>query len=267
VRDAAASPDTLDVRITFYSGGFSLPFTSDVSLTPGRLRVLDVGALRAAGLPAQPGVAIATAIDGSGAPIVSRALTGNFTVANLQTGSGWGTAAAARSAITLVVQSQAVPEAVAPAPGAVIDGTNVALRPIQPLELDLAAYYDPNDLAPASEGGNQLIFVSFADKLGVPYVASPASTSWSVAALRNDGSLIADTTFGVSGVVVTDLASVVGPAVNGAGGSIRFAAEGTLARITRLVFFAEALGTIGTGYLLPVPGVPTDAMMVPTGRQ
>jgi hypothetical protein len=254
VRDAVPTPDELKVRITFYSGGFSVPFSTEVALHPGQLRVVDVGALRAAGLPAQPGIALATAIDGTGAPIISRGLTGSFTVANLQTGSGWGSPAAARSAIT-VGGSDAVPQAVGPPPGTVIDGTIVALRPIQPNELDLAAYYDPDDLAPVGQGGNQLIFVSFADDPGVPYSASPAPTSWDVSARRNDGSSLAETTFGVSGVVVTDLASVVGPAVNGAGGSIRFFSDGTAGPISRMIFFAEALGTIGTGYMLPVPGL------------
>lgn len=269
VRHAAPqSLPQLTVRVIFYSGGFSLPFTRDLELEPGELRILDVGALRDEGLPGQPGMAIATAIDPTGAPIVTRALTGNFTVANLQTGSGWGAAAAARSAINTGVGeiSDAVaPPGTFPAAGTVIDGTVVALRPIQPHELDLAAYYAPDQLAPAAEGGNQLVFLSFADVAGTPYAAQPASTSWALSARRNDGSLLADTSYGVSGVVVTDLAAVLGPQVNATGGSIRFAANGTAERISRLVFFAEALGTVGTGYMLPVPGVPAGGM-VPLGN-
>lgn len=264
VRHAAPqSVPALTIRVTFYSGGFSLPFTRDLELEPGELRILDVDALRNDGLPAQPGLAIATAINPAAAPIVTRALTGNFTVANLATGSGWGAAAAARSAVNTGVASLtagATPGTL-PATGTVIDGTEVALRPIQPRELDLAAYYAPDDLAPPADGGNQLIFLSFADVPGVPYAAQPASTSWNLVARRNDGSLLADTSYGVSGVVVTDLASVLGPAVNATGGSIRFAAAQTLEPVSRLVFFAEALGTIGTGYMLPTPGVPFQSMM------
>lgn len=252
----------LSVRVVFYSGGFSLPFSRDIELEPGQLKILDVGALRAEGLPAQPGLAVAFAIDPTGAPIVTRALTGNFTVANLVTGSGWGASAAARSAINAAAEttSAVAPPGTLPATGTVIDGTLVALRPVQPRELDLAAYYAPNDLAPPGDGGNQLIFLSFADVLGTPYAAQPAATSWRLVARRSDGSLLADTAYGVSGVEVTDLASVVGPAVNDSGGSIRFSADQTPERISRFVFFAEALGTIGTGYMLPTPGVASMSM-------
>jgi len=68
------------------------------------------------------------------------------------------------------------------------------------------------------------------------------------------------TTFRASGVTVTDLASVAGPGVNGAPGSIRFSAEpvsgGPLE--TRLIFFAESLGTFGTGYQLSIPSASID---------
>lgn len=265
VRNAGAqSSPTRTVRVVFYSGGFSLPFSRDIELVPGQVRILDVGALRADGLPAQPGLAVAIAIDSSGAPIVTRALTGNFTVANGATGSGWGAPAAARSAITATAEatSAVAPPGTLPATGTVIDGTLVALRPVQPRELDLAAYYAPNDLAPPEDGGNQLIFLSFVDVLGTPYAAQPAATSWKLIARRSDGTLVADTTYGVSGVEVTDLASVVGPAVVDSGGSIRFSADQTAERISRFVFFAEALGTIGTGYMLPTPGIASMSMTI-----
>lgn len=265
VRNAGPqSSSALSVRVVFYSGGFSLPVSRDIELEPGQLRILDVGALRAEGLPAEPGLAVAIATDSTGAPIVTRALTGNFTVANLATGSGWGASAAARSAINAAAEATAAvaPPATLPATGTVIDGTLVALRPVQPRELDLAAYYAPDDLAPPAAGGNQLIFLSFADVLGTPYAAQPAATSWKLVARRSDGALLADTSYGVSGVDVTDLASIVGPAVNDSGGSIRFAADQTSDRISRFIFFAEALGTIGTGYMLPTPGVASMSMIV-----
>jgi hypothetical protein len=55
----------------------------------------------------------------------------------------------------------------------------------------------------------------------------------------------------VSGVTVTDLASVLGAGVNGSGGGISFFADAGSSEPNRLVYFAEALGTFGTGYLLP----------------
>lgn len=242
LRSIASSSVT--VRVLFYTGNFSSPFEQSVVLAPGNLRVIDVGSLRQSGLPSQPGVAIATAVDGSNQSVVTRALAGNFTVANLVTGSGWGAAGAARSAEQ---KNSQVP----PTVGTVINGSSVFLPPIAPHAADLAAYYDPNQLAPPADGGNELLFLSFEDVAGAVYSASPVSTSWTVQARRNDGSVIANTNFDATGVVVSDLETVAGSGVNGATGWIRFTAPTLASPPTRLIYFSETLGTFGTGYLLP----------------
>lgn len=272
VRNTSATERT--VAVMFFSGGFSVPFEQEVTLAAGELRVLDVGSFRALGLAPQPGVAMAFAVNVAGSPIVTRALNGNFTVANLATNSAWGAAAAARSALEIPILMGAGTEGagempdggvagmayIVPTLGTVIDGSNVFLQPIQPAQLDLAAYYNPNDLAPVADGGNQLIFVSFSDLAGATYVATPTATSWSVRAVRNNGTLITETTYGLSGVAVTDLASVAGSGVNGASGSIQFQAP-VVSGVTRMIFFAEALGTFGTGYLLPPPTKPYEPLL------
>lgn len=235
---------SLTVRVLFYTGNFSAPLVQSVTLAPGTLRVIDVGSLRDSGLPAESGVAIATAVDGTNQSVVSRALAGNFTVADIATGSGWGAAGAARSAEQKGSQ-------VPPTVGTVINGSSIFLPPIAPHAADLAAYYDPNQLAPPAIGGNQLLFLSFKDVAGAVYSASPESTAWTVQARRNDGSVIANTNFNASGVVVSDLETVAGSGVNGATGWIRFTAPTLMSPPTRLIYFSEALGTFGTGYLLP----------------
>ena len=269
IRNNDDSFDLCNVHLIFYSGGFSLPFVMDFGpLMHGSLRTIDIGAVRDAGLAKMPGVAIAYATSlGTGSdcdlntPIVTRMLTGNFTVANLATGSAWGSPAPARSAVTPTMMNPASgvgsPSGIGegfttPPRGTPIDGSTVLLQPIQPGTVDLASYYDPNSLAPVSQSGNQLIFVSFADLSGSAYSAIPATTTWHVTATRKDGTPIAETTFGASGVTVTDLASVAGAGVNGASGSIRFDAQFSANPVTQLAFFAEALGTFGTGYLLPM---------------
>jgi hypothetical protein len=242
------SASKLTVSVLFYDPDFSAPFSQIVTLPAGALTIFDTSMLRANGLPAQFGVAIATAVDGSGAPIVTRALSGNFTVANLLVQSAWGAAGAARSAVE---KSSTQSKALQPDPGSVIDGTSVALMPIQSASADLSAYYDPETLAPVSEGGNQLIFLAFEDVPGSPYTAKLGSTTWTVAAVRSTGTAVAPTTFVAKGVTVSDLASVAGAAVNGASGAVSFSAAHSAAPLTRLVFFTETLGTFGTGYLLP----------------
>ena len=139
-----------------------------------------------------------------------------------------------------------------PALGTVIDGTSVLLVSIQPLNAHLAAYYNPESLAPASLGGNQLIFVSFEDVSGETYSAVSAPTNWAVDAKRSNGSSIGSTgSFLVNGVAVSDVVSVVGAGANGSSGSISFNATTSGAPLNRFIFFTETLGTFGTGYLLP----------------
>jgi hypothetical protein len=248
----------LSVQVLFYGPGFSEPFVQTITLAGGGTTIIDVGALKSAtpsALPAQFGVAIATAINDAGKTVVSRALSGNFTVANLQVLSAWGASGAARTAISseALLRRHTVEEiTLSPDLGTVIDGTTVLLPPIQPLNAHLALYYNPEALAPASLGGNQLIFASFEDVSGETYSAASASTDWTVDARSSNGTpitLMAD--FLVNGVAVSDIVSVVGAGANGSSGSMSFNATTSGAALNRFIFFTETLGTFGTGYLLP----------------
>lgn len=89
LRNGGASE--LRVRVLFYGPEFAPPFAHDVTLPVGRgqngapgtggLATIDVGTLKANGLPPQPGAALAMVVDATGAPVVTRVLSGNFTVA------------------------------------------------------------------------------------------------------------------------------------------------------------------------------------------
>ncbi len=219
IRNEAATE--LKVELDFYGPTFTTPFTETVTLPAtngtngapgiGGLLVIDVGALRTSGLAATPGVAFATVVNATGQPVVSRGLSGNFTVANMATGSA----------------------------------------PIQPTNADLSVYYDPATLPPAAVGGNQLIFVSFVDVPGTTFTVAAAPTHWTFTPVRNTGEGIASGFFNVSGLTVSDLVSVAGPGANGSSGSILFNADPNPAQLTRLVYFNETIGTFSTGYLLP----------------
>ena len=236
------SNEATTVTVLFYGPTFSTPFSKALTLAAGALAIVDVGELRGEGLPSQPGAAFVTAVNLRSEPIVSRALTGNFTVANLQTGSAWGAAAAARSAVD---------DDNDPSPKGTVIGDRAFLRPIQPDALVLAAYYDPESLAPVSKSGNQLIFVTFEDIYDANYSAGLGSTTWRISTTRAGGVDVGDTQFTANGVTVTDLASVAGPGVNGAAGGMAFDGAPAGRFLSRMVYFAEALGTFGTGYLLP----------------
>lgn len=262
LRSTGAS--ALPVQILLYGPDLSAPFVHAVTLPvgPGEAGAagtggtitIDVGGLAASGLPAQAGVAFVTAVDAAGAPLVTRALTGSFTIANLQTGAAWGSVAAARSAVKVEATDPDRPctqSVASPDRGTIVDGTKVLFPPIQPSAADLAVYYDPDSLAPAAQGGNQIVFVTFEDAVGVPYAAKRLDTEWEVAAVKDTGVPIEADPVETGGVEVTDLVSLLGNGARGARGSIIFNAEASPKRMTRLVFFTQALGTFGTGYLLP----------------
>ena len=232
--------ESIEVRVTLYDTALAQPFEHTMTLAAGATRTIDVGALRADGMPARAGAAFATAVDAAGDPIVTRALGGSFTVANLATGSAWGAPAAARRAVALG-------ETVTTPPlGAPIDGDDVRLRGLSPDRLGLSVYYDPGTLEPATLGGNQLVFLSFDDDGASPVAAT---TTWSVDARRSDGSSLDAGDVGVEGVHLSHLEELLGDAAAGAAGSITFATTGGAG--SRLVFFSESLGTFATGYLLP----------------
>ena len=73
-------------------------------LAAGAVRVVDIGSFKVTdGLPAQQGIAVASIVNRPNClPIHNRALQGNFTVANLATGSAWGSPAVGRSARDLM---------------------------------------------------------------------------------------------------------------------------------------------------------------------
>lgn len=235
----------ITVSVLFYGPSFSTPFSRAITLAGGALEIIDVGGLRGNGLPAQTGAAFATIVNTTGQPIAQGGLTGNSTVANLLTGSAFGAAGLAR--IARENDGGGLPER-----GAVIDGSDSSFSPIRAPGYLLAAYYDPASLAPVSSSGNQLIFLSFEDEYEPTYRATIGSTTWTVIATRSNGSGISETDFTANGVTVTDLASVAGPGVNGAAGSMIFLGGGTNPeRQSDVIYFAESLGTFGTGYLLP----------------
>ena len=237
--------EALTVSLAAYGPALGAPFTDLITLGAGATRTLDVAELRDRGLPAQVGVAFATAVDGAGSPVVTRSLAGNFTVANLATSSAWGAAAAARTAVQLTAGGVVAAER-----GATIDGESVLLRALRPDRVHLATYYAPDTLQAPEQGGNQLIFLSFNDVPGDAFGAAAASTRWTLDARRNDGAAFSAGEVDVSGVQVKHLEELLGDDAGSSAGSIVFSAAASGA-YNRLVFFTESLGTFATGYLLP----------------
>ncbi|MBY0273754.1 hypothetical protein K2Z84_00320, partial [Candidatus Binatia bacterium] len=81
----------LRVRIVLCDSSLEAKLTHEADLPAGSTRTFDVASLRdIAGLPSGSGAAFAIAIGDDGEPLVTRALAGSFTIANLSTGSAWG---------------------------------------------------------------------------------------------------------------------------------------------------------------------------------
>ena len=82
---------------------------------------------------------------------MTRALTGSFTIANLRTGSAWGSVAAARSASPSRARRRRAraPRARSPERGTIIDGTTMLFPPIHPRRRP-RRLLRPRTLAPAA---------------------------------------------------------------------------------------------------------------------
>ncbi len=237
--------DEITVRVDFYGPTFQNRFSKTYTVGPIDVRVIDVGALRATdGLPAQQGIAVASVVNALGKPIAVTpltSLTGNFTVANLATGSAWGSPAAARAA-------QGIFSGAAPPFGTVVEG-DIGYQRIRPSLLTLAAHYDPRSLAPVSAHGNQVIFITFKDGEGLDVTSG--STEWTIDGNSRGGQSPIFVTTTVDGVTELDLVSLLGEVANGGPGNLIFSTNEQDFNESRLVFFVQSLGTFGTGYLLP----------------
>lgn len=240
---ANTGAEPLLVRVDVRGADLRLALSWRETLAATTTRTIDVGALRASGLGAEPGLLLVTAIDGTGAAIASDALAGNFTVAHLDRGAAWGAAAIPRRARV------AATGAAAPG-GTIIDGATVVLETIRPSAVELAAYHAPATLDRHEVGGNQVIFASFDDVAGAAPEVVPAAMRWVVDAVRQDGAAIEAAALDTSGVEVTHLEELLGADAADAPGRLELVAR-TPSADNRLVFFAQSLGSFATGYLLP----------------
>ena len=243
VRNSGSQP----VRVHFLlcSPTFESQIIQAFTLAAGAVRVIDIGAEKAAGtIPAQQGIALLSVVNEDLLPIEQPVLTGNFTVANLATGSAWGSPAIGRSARSVI-------DGKAPPTGTVINAMTVLYQIIEPDILRLATYYNPETLAPVEARGSQIIFVNFQDSFANALLLASASTTWDVTATRGAEGTPLSGQIEVSGVTDRDLVSVFGTEANGASGGGGFTRVGGSVNATRFIFFVQALGTFGMGHLLP----------------
>lgn len=237
--------ELLLVEVLLYGASLETAFPVVFELPAGGTRTVDVEAERARGLAPEPGVAFATAVRSDGQPVVSRALSGSLSVANLSTSSSWGAAGAARLAFYVNDDRASLPPL-----GRGIDGTRIRLQRIAPEVLHLPVYFDPASLDGSPTSGSQLVFVSFRDLSGAAYAATAETGAWALRASHQSGAPIPAESYATEGVDVVDLASVLGAEILGSGGRVELRADEPAAQ-NRLVYFVQALGPFATGYALP----------------
>lgn len=238
--------DTLTMELQLYGPDLDEPFTEIAAIPPHGAEIFDVQELAGRGLETEYGLAVAHAVGPSNEPLVSRALVGSFTVANLATASAWGATATARIAVHLDGG-----ETVLPPRGDVIDGESVLLRAIRPESVVLPLYFDPDSLDPAELDGNQMVFLSFNDEPGVPYRPSPRATTWDIYAHKADGTALSPPPWTSEGVAITDVVTLLGEEARGSSGSATLRAS-TGGAYNRIIFFTQSLANFGTGVVLPV---------------
>lgn len=237
--------EDLTIEMQLYGPDLGEPFSDIVSVPARGAEIFDIQELRERGLDTDFGLAVAHAIGPSGEPVVSQALAGSLTVANLSTSSAWGATATARIAVELDGGETQLPPT-----GDVIDGENVLLRAVRPESVVLPLYFDPDSLDPAELDGNQIVFLTFNDEPGIPFRATARGTTWAIEAHKSDGTPLSSADWTSEGVVVSDIVSVLGEESRGSAGSatLRTVAGGAY---NRILFFTQSLANFGTGVLLP----------------
>lgn len=244
---ANVSSSMLDVELLLYGPELAAPFVTAATIAGGGTHVFDVAALRTAGLPEQLGFAFATAVDSQGRPIVTRALAGNFTIADVATSAAWGDAGAARAARLVQGSDVSVPPL-----GTVIDGGEVVFERFSADALELSVYYDPLSVTTMPNGRSDLVFVSFDDVVRVPFEATRGDVSWNLAATRSDGTALPGDSHDAVGVEIASLPALLGAGADGSSGRLELTTSGPAAN--RLVWVVQSLGPFGAGYLLPPLG-------------
>lgn len=237
------SDQTLRAEIALYDEGLQPRWIGYRDLAAGGRVVFDVSTLAADAAVPESGVVFVTSVDEEGRPVVTRALSGTATIANLVTGSAWGGATIARRAV-----EGGAATTQEPALGTLVDGTGVFFEQIQPSILHLPGYF-----ALEGEGGSapaSLVFLSFGDATGGDAAVFPERTVWEVEAASPEGSQRQAPRTSVEGLRTLALDVLLGQSARESGGSLRFEL-GSEAGRNRLIFFHQSLAGFGIGFALP----------------
>lgn len=163
------------LEIVFYSQEFDSRIAETVIVVPGGGSVIidPTNQTLFPGVSGNAGLAVVTPIvsEANHTPIVTaRPLQGAYTIVNTTLGAGFGDNAFGRLALQGAPGAGPFPRAAAGTP---VDGQNVFYQGIQPIpqtapSLTLAAFFNPNTLAPPEDDGNRVLLAAFRNEYAAP---------------------------------------------------------------------------------------------------
>ena len=251
---ANTTDERIFVEVAFYDVALSGRVADAVvEILPAADVIIDPSRFAEGAALGHAGLALVTPVKGPDdrQPIVPPGpLTGLFTLANLELGSGFGQNPFARSVVG--------PSGFRPPPGTPVDGTSVSYERFAPDVLVVPVYFDPRSLAPPELDGNRVLLATFEDDYGVPFGVSGRSDDAMAVFFDASGNRLLTRPTLVEGVLLTDLQALAGGVPLDGSGKVFFdvdAGEGNY-----LGLYSQSLGTFAAGQRLPaVDLVPAGA--------
>ncbi len=255
---ANPSDDTVVLDVRLYNEDFSSVVSSVITLEAAENTVIDPTSFAGGGANGQAGLAVVTpvvAADNLQPVVPPQPLTGGFTLANTNLGSGFGQNPFAR----LAVNGSGTPQA----PGTAVDGSSVFYERFAPDVLTIPVYFNPADLGPPEDDGNRVLMAAFMDGYAASgFTISAMSTSTAASFFSNGGVRIATNTVEFTGGLFSNLQEVAGTNIDGQSGKVFFDVDAGNGNIFGA--FSQSISTFAAAQRMPaVASIPTGKDLGP----
>jgi len=242
---ANTTNERIFVEVAFYDVGLSTRAADAViEILPAANVVIDPTTFDGGGAIGEAGLALVTPVEGPDsrqAVVPPGPLSGIFTLANLNLGSGFGQNPFGRTAIG--------PGGSRPPAGTRVDGATVAYERFTPDVLVIPVYFNPQTLEPPALDGNRVLLATFRDDYGVPFGISGRTDDSMAVFFDSSGRRLTTRPALVSGVLLSDLQTLAGGVPLQSSGKVFFdvdAGDGNY-----LGLYSQSLGTFAAGQRLP----------------
>lgn len=246
--------ESIDVQIAYYNETLTRVLAVEPETLPGLGHII-VDPTQISSVQGNAGLVVVTPVGGNPTrPIVPPSqpnspgvppLFGSFTLANTNLGAGFGQNPFARIAVG--------DNDVRPAPGTIVDGTDVVYQSISPDMLVIPTFFDPRSLSPSTDDGNRVLLASFTDDYSNgAWRIEPRAVSMDAFFDGANGVPIIRTVVNFEGLLFTDLQSLAGPTQLNASGKLSlWVIPGIEPFHNVFGLFSQALGTFSIGQRMP----------------